>query len=111
MSEEQISGIRLRRTRAEGDQLVAEYEASGLSRQEFCRKQAVSLSTLNRYRKRRSPGEPASDGRWVRVELFGANQADGSGPGNELGVVLPGGRLIEVKRGFDADTLGQLEQA
>jgi len=30
------------------------------------------------------------------------------GSGSELSVLLPGGRRIEVKRGFDAGTLRQL---
>src|ERR1035441_958157 len=32
--------------------MVAEYEASGLGRGEFCRERGLSLSTLLRYRKR-----------------------------------------------------------
>jgi hypothetical protein len=46
--EEQAQGVevRRRRSRAEAEQLVAEYEASGLSQVEFCRKQGLSLTTL-----------------------------------------------------------------
>ncbi len=109
MSEEQVPRRQRHRTRAEAEQLVVEYEASGLSRQEFCQQHGLALVTLDRYRRRRAQDVPAGDGRWVAVELRG------SGPGNELAVVLPGGRRIEVRRGFDGDTLGQvvrvLEQA
>ncbi len=54
--QEQAIPVRRRRSRAEAEQLAAEYEASGLSRTEFCRKHAVSLSTLNRHWKRRLLG-------------------------------------------------------
>ena len=35
--------------------MAGEYEASGLSRTEFCRKHGLSLATLARYRKRSVP--------------------------------------------------------
>src|SRR5947209_4221810 len=41
-----------RRSRAEIEQLVAEFEASGLGRTAFCQQRGLSLSTLTRYRKR-----------------------------------------------------------
>jgi transposase-like protein len=93
-----------RRSRAEAEQVVAEYEASGLSRQEFCLKHGLALATLDRYRKRRAQSQGASgSSRWVAVELSG-----GSGSGSALAVVLLSGRRIEVNRGFDAHTLEQL---
>src|ERR1019366_186815 len=42
--------------------------------------------------------------RWMAVEVSGAGPARESG----LVVALPGGRRIEVGRGFDARTLAQL---
>ena len=68
---------RRRRSRAEAAQMVAEYEASGLSREEFCRERELALSTLVRYRKRRrqEQGDAADPGRWVAVELAGSHQA------------------------------------
>jgi transposase-like protein len=107
MSEEQVGATRRRRSRAEAAQLVAEYEAGGLSREEFCRERELALSTLARYRKRRraeGQDEGAGPGRWLAVELSGAQPAGASG----LAVVLTGGRRIEVGRGFDARTLEQL---
>jgi hypothetical protein len=41
--------------------------------------------------------------RWVAAEVASRGANDG-----ELAVVLPGGRRIEVKRGFDTATLRQL---
>src|SRR5947209_3025838 len=97
-----------RRSRAEVERLVAEYEASGLGRQACCEKHGLSLSTLSRHRKRQQGSRAAGDERWVTVELSKARQASGMGPGNELVVVLSSGRRIEVRSGFDAKVLEQL---
>jgi len=104
--QEQVVAGRRRRSRAEAEQLGAEYEASGGSRVTFCRKHGLSLATLARYRKwrRQAQGEAAGVNRWVAVEVSGASPAAGSG----LAIALPGGRRIEVGRGFDAHTLEQL---
>jgi hypothetical protein len=109
MSEEQLGGARRRRSRAEVDQLVAEYEASGLTRQEFCVRHGLALATLDRYRKRQQQRceSSSADGRFIRVELSGAKQAAGQGS-SDLIVLLSNTRRIEVKRGFDADMLAQL---
>ena len=100
----QVVEVGRRRSRAEAEQLVGEYEASGLSQVEFCRKQELSLATLARYRKRQAQVNPVPGNRWVAVEVSGAGPARESG----LAVALPGGRRIEVGRGFDARTLAQL---
>ena len=86
--------------------MVVEYEAGGMSREEFCRKHGLALSTLARYQRRREQGqdEATGPGRWLAVELSGAHPAGANG----LAVVLTGGRRIEVGRGFDAQTLQQL---
>jgi hypothetical protein len=86
--------------------LVVEYKAGGMSREEFCRKHGLALSTLARYLRRREqgPSEGAGPSRWLAVELSGAHPAAASG----LAVVLTGGRRIEVGRGFDTRTLQQL---
>jgi|SRR5690242_12477342 hypothetical protein len=109
MGEKQLGGARRRRSRAEVDGLVTEYEASGLNRQEFCAKHGLALATLDRYRKRRQQRlESASaDSRFIRVELSGAKQAASHGS-SDLIVLLSNARRIEVKRGFDADLLVQL---
>jgi len=89
--------------------LVAEYEASGLGRQEFCDKQGLSLSTLNRYRKRQQLGtETTTPSRLIPVEISRSRQAEASQPSGELLVWLDSGRRIEVRGGFDAKVLQQL---
>lgn len=90
--------------------MVAEYETSGLSREEFCRQQGMAASTLARYqrRQRQDAGGGAGSRRWVTVEVAGPRPADRSEAGSGLAVVASGGRRIEVERGFDGDTLREL---
>lgn len=92
-----------RRSRAEADRLVSEYEASGLSRREFCKQRSLSLNTLNRYCGRRRASAEAGGGNWLEVEL----RAAGTGANSDSGVCLQvaGNRRIEIARSFDADTL------
>jgi hypothetical protein len=108
MNEEQVCKVPRRRSRQEVDQLVAEYESSGLSRQEFCRERGVGLSTLDRYRTRRKRQAPSGSNALLAVEVSGRAPAPIAGTGGALAVVLPGGRRIEVGRGFDTGALEQL---
>ena len=106
----QVRNVGRRRSRAEAEQIVATYEASGLSCIEFCRQEGLSLATLARYRKRQlqAQGEAATGSRWLAVDVSGVSATVGSGTASSLGIALPGGRRIEVGRGFDAQTLVQL---
>jgi len=112
MSEEQVvaAGVR-RRSRAEADQLVAEFEASGLGRREFCAPRGVALGTLDLYRKRQRRAatgkEPRSGAKLVPVELSGATKSNREPLGSGLTVVLAS-RKIEVGRDFDEATLKRL---
>ena len=92
----------IHRSRAEADRLASEYEASGLTREEFCRQRDLALKTLARYitRYRKQKREGKRPQRWVEAKVVGQN-----GCGTELAVLLSGGRRIEVQPGFDADTL------
>ena len=96
---------RRHRSRAEADRLAAEYEASGLTREEFCQQRDVPLKTLCRYvaRYRKQKAEGDRPQRFVEAEVTGH-----TGCGGELAVLLSRGRRIEVKRGFDVGTLRQL---
>ena len=104
----QVVEVRRRRSRAEAEQVSGEYEASGLSRVEFCRKHGLSLATLARYRKRQAQGKAVPGNRWLAVEVAGANSTLESRENSGLAVALPGGRRIEVRCGFDCHTLAQL---
>jgi hypothetical protein len=104
----QTEPIRRRRGRAEIEQLVAEFGASGLTRTAFCQERGLSLSTLARYRRRQpqqASGEAGGAKRWLAVET--ADPAVG-GEVSGLAVLLAGGRRIEVRRGFDGETLRRL---
>lgn len=108
MNEKQVVEVRRRRSRQEVEQLVAEYESSGLSRIDFCRERGLGLSTLDRYRTRRKGQSPAGRNALLAVEVSGRAPTLGAGTGGALAVVLRGGRRIEVGRGFDTGALEQL---
>jgi hypothetical protein len=109
MNAKQSEGERPRRSRAEVEQLAREYETSGLGRQEFCDKHGLSLSTLNRHRKRKQLRmETGSSGRLIPVEVSPAKPPDTSRRHGELLVWLSSGRRIEVRSGFDPKLLQQL---
>jgi hypothetical protein len=109
MSEKRTGRSRRHRTRAEADRIAAEYEASGLSREEFCQQKNVAMKTLARYvtRFRKQSAAHTQPQRWVSVEVAGRSTDTGS----ELTVVLGCGRRIEIRRGFDAGTLRELVTA
>jgi hypothetical protein len=101
-------GVRRRRSRAEVEQLVAEFETSGLNRTEFCRAHGLSLSTLNRYRN----GKSQQSGTAMQPRLLAVQVSEqlgrSAGVGSGLAVVSAGGWRIEVACGFDGVTLGRL---
>jgi len=112
MTDEQAV-LQKRRTAAEIEHMVAEFEASGLSRGQFCRSQGLALITLNRYLKR-VHGACANDAarcELVPAELRGMNPGADREESGGLTVVLSGGRRIEVGAAFDAPTLQRLVQA
>jgi hypothetical protein len=101
---------RRHRSRAEADQLAAEYESSGLSQAEFCTQREVPLKTLARYLARYRK-QSARSGQQSKLQRFVAVEVAGSRTAGELTVLLSGGLRIEVKRGFDTLTLRQLVAA
>ena len=105
MTEQSIGKRSRLRSRAEADALAAEYEASGLGRQEFCRQRNVAFKTLARYlaqrRKRMAAAVPSSP--LVRVQVKPSPITE-----SELTVIVTGGRRVTVKPGFDAALLRQL---
>src|SRR5271167_3657523 len=104
-----------RRTRAEVQQLVAEFVNSGMRRSEFCQSRGLSFSTLDRHlkklrwKRRRKP--ISSAGRLVPVELAARKSPKQHDATCGLAVVLPGGRRIEVHADFDMNTFERLVSA
>ena len=112
MNAEQRVAVRRRRTRAEVEQLVAEFESSGMRRSEFCRSRGLSWGTLNRHlkRQRRKRHAVKPVGRLLTVELAGPDRTEHRESGG-LVVLLSSGRRIEVGSGFDTHTLERLVSA
>jgi hypothetical protein len=117
MSGEQRSLVHKRRTRAEVQQLVAEFIGSGMRRSEFCCSHGLSFSTLDRHLKnskkharnkwnKASRSSSASD-RLLPVEVA-AVQHIRREPSSGLSAVVSGNRWIEVRRNFDVETFQRL---
>lgn len=98
---------RRRRSQAEAESLVRDFEQSGLSRKAFCSAHGIALHTLDyhrgRHRTRRAT--PAAQ-ELLPVELISASPVSGC-----LGVELANGRHIVVEAGFDVSVLKQLVAA
>jgi hypothetical protein len=104
----QQSVIRRRRTRAEIQHILAEFLASGMNLDEFCRSRGVCRSTLYRYLgNQHNQQKPAPATQLVPVELVDVGVARFHRCAG-LAVVLGNGRKIEVGQGFDAGTLERL---
>jgi hypothetical protein len=108
MNEQQACEVRRRRSRQEVEQLVAEFESSGLNRSEFCRERGLALSTLARYRRGQVQQTSTGSNTLLAVEVSGQAPGPVAATCRALAVVLRGGRRVEVGRGFDARTLEQL---
>ncbi len=114
MGREQKLSARRRRTRAEVQQLVAEFVSSGMRRSDFCRSRQLSFGTLHRHLKnqrwKRKSGTVSSAGQLVPVELA-AKKSTQHEQSCGLAVVLSGGRRIEVHPDFDTNTLERVVNA
>jgi hypothetical protein len=114
MTAENKLSVPKRRTRAEVQELVAEFMSSGMRRSEFCRSRQLSFSTLDRHLKKRRwkrMRRPVSSaGQLVPVELAKKSLTPHESRCG-LAVVLPGGRRIEVHPDFDTNTFERLVSA
>jgi hypothetical protein len=107
----ELGVVRRRRSRAEAEALVAEFEASGLKREAFCRQCGLAVGTLDKYRRRAQVGRRSCGVPMVPVEVvWSTAQTPTSDNGRDcvLVVELRSRRRIEVRRGFDAETLERL---
>ena len=102
--------MRRRRSRAEVEALVAEFEASGLMRAAFCQERGLAVGTLDKYRRRVQSKPQSGAGTLLPVEVVSSpsRHANSEIHGSVLTVELRSGRRIEVYRGFDAQTLERL---
>jgi hypothetical protein len=107
----EAGSVRRRRSRDEVEKLVAEYEASGLTREGFCQQRGLSVAALDKYRRRVQKWARSGAGPMLPVEVV-SSTAQGSnctaGGGGVLLVESRSERRIEVGRRFDAETLERL---
>ena len=86
-----------RRSRQEWAEVVASYEASGLSQETFARREGVAASTLRywlyRFRRERLDGTPAEASRFIEIA---SSEPGGAGSGN-AGVVLRVGGSVALE--------------
>jgi len=88
-----------RRSAEEIQQILEQYQASGLSQMEYCRQTGMVLSTLGRYvRRLKSPEQQL-----VRVKLEAAAE-----PGMGFVLMLGNGRRIASGWGFGDAELARL---
>ncbi len=97
--------VRRRRSRAEVEGLVAEFEASGLIREAFCQQRGLAVGTLDKYRRRIHRELHSGVGSLLPVEVVPLTVHDASTGDDVLVVESRSGRRIEVRHGFDAGTL------
>jgi hypothetical protein len=102
--------VRRRRTPAEIEQIAGEFKDSGLNRSQFCRRQGLSLGTLNRYlmRVRGETSNEVAEGGLLAVELRDRQGDRDRKTECGLAVVLSNGRRVEVGAAFDGLTLQRL---
>ena len=108
-----VDALFRRRSRAEGQRPISEFERSGLRRKEFCAAHGLSMHTLDAWR-RRIAGS-GSDEKIVPVEIvedrrsgMGSEHAESVLRNGQFRVVLAHGLRIEVDPGFDAAELRRL---
>ena len=103
--------VRRRRSRVEVEKLVAEYKASGMTRDAFCQQRDLSVAALDKYRRRVQEWTGSAVAPMIPVDVFSfavqESNRDARGDGG-LVVESRNGRRVEVRRGFDAETLERL---
>jgi hypothetical protein len=98
--------VRHRHSASERTQLLELCERSGLTRQGFAAQHGISLSTLYQWRRQNHRSASAGQSKLIEVpNLFGHGPA--AAP---YRLHLPGGRLLDLARGFDLDEVRALSQ-
>ena len=102
------TGLRRYRSGNEAEQLVRDFQGSGQTRREYCKRNRVAPNTFNRYMQRYGGPSAAAVNAQQLVAVGIVN------PGafrTGVIVVLALGRRVEVARGVDATTLQQVVAA
>lgn len=91
-------------TKAEGEDLVAKWKATGLTQAAYCRTHGLSDRKLSYWIKATRPSSPlATTTGFVELRPEPAR--------GELKLQLPGGMYIPLERGFDAAVLRAVVEA
>ena len=97
-----------KRTAEEVERLVKGYEESGLSRQEYCRREGMPVTTLDYYRQR-STRKAAAAARVAALGLVKVKlEAAAVDPERVFTLVLINGRRIESGWNFDDAEMARL---
>ena len=78
----EAGSVRRRRSRVEVEKLVAEYEASGLTRDGFCQQRGLSVAALDKYRRRVQKWARLGTGPMLPVEVVWSTAQN---PNNDTG--------------------------
>ena len=98
--------VRKRRSRVEVEKLVAEYEASGLTRDGFCQQHGLSVTTLDKYRQRVEKWAGSGAGPILPVEVV-LSTARGSRCAVRCDRGLVVSRVAGAALRWDADSTGK----
>ena len=101
--------------------LINDFQRSGLTHAEFCRKREISLHTFRKrlygqkalepaVGRKRDP-VPVARTRFLPVTLEPDGELPPVSPADPLAIVLRGGRRVVVGKGFDPETLRRLIEA
>lgn len=82
----------VRRSKQEQQQIVEQCEASGLSTKHFCQREAVSLSSLQRWRQRTARSRQAGF-----VELVSSPRSEPAAASWSVEIVLAGGTCLRLR--------------
>jgi transposase-like protein len=113
MKADGVVGVSRRRSRAEAERLVSEFEQSGMRRKEFCAARGLKVHTLDAWR--RQVAKSARPEKLLPVEIIedraasiGSMQTGNMVRNGQFRIVLAQGLRIEVEPGFDAAELRRL---
>ena len=113
---EKHGSVRKRFTPAQRRQILADYQAGGLTQREFASRAGVSLASLGKWLRARrlSPAEPSGPG-FLELPLPSAARPASGGPeapGSQgaYKMHLPDGLCLELPRGFSPEEARQLLQ-
>lgn len=96
--------IRKHRTPAQRQEILEAYRQSGLTQKEFARQAAISVSTLQSWRRKAPAATAAPRAAFVAVP----NLLAASPPAAAYRLQLPGGIGLDIRSGFQVEELATL---